>query len=273
MERKLIAIDLDGTTLNDESKITKETHEIIQKVIKQGHIVSIATGRSYRTSSRFYEQLSLTTPMVNFNGAWCHHPIETNWEFGYHRTLNREVALSLLNLNKYSAVHLIAAEEKNTVYVDREHNNLPGFIIPAQLLNAETLPFTASNLINDPTSVNVFAITEEEVPFIQNKIVEKYGKDVEVRTWGGKTPTLEVVSAGIQKAIGVERIAEYYNIPRKDIIAFGDEANDYEMIQYAGHGVVMKNGIEELKNVSDDVTNLSNDENGLASYLVEYFKL
>lgn len=273
MDRKLIAIDLDGTTLNDQSLITKETYATIQKVIKQGHIVSIATGRSYRTSSHFYKELNLNTPMVNFNGAWCHHPIQENWEPGYHKTLDRKVALSLLSLNQYSGVHLIAAEEKDKVYVDRNHEETPNFIIPIQLLNAKTLPFNESTLKNDPTSVNVFAINENEVPVIQDKIITKYGKDVEVRTWGGQTPTLEVVSAGIQKAMGVERVADYFNIRRENILAFGDEANDYEMIQYAGHGVVMKNGIDSLKEISDDITSSTNDENGLANYLTQYFNL
>ena len=45
------------------------------------------------------------------------------------------------------------------------------------------------------------------------------------------------------------------------------------MIQYAGHGVVMKNGIDKLKHVSDDITNYTNDENGLSQYLSEYIKL
>ena len=45
------------------------------------------------------------------------------------------------------------------------------------------------------------------------------------------------------------------------------------MIQYAGHGVMMKNGIDDLKNVADDITEFSNDENGLAKYLKNYFKV
>ncbi len=90
---------------------------------------------------------------------------------------------------------------------------------------------------------------------------------------GGPTPTLEIVAAGIQKAMGVEEIANYYKISRENIIAFGDEANDYEMIQYAGLGVVMKNGVDGLKEVSDDITSYTNHEHGLAKYLTEYFSL
>lgn len=271
MDRKLIAIDLDGTTLNNDSQVTSETKQAIESVVKKGHIVSIATGRPYRTSAQFYKQLELETPMVNFNGAWCHHPKDNNWENGYHKSLEREIALSLISLSKYSIVKLISAESQDHVYLDRLEDYPYSGGVP--LTEAQTLPFTEENLTENPTSVNVFTREEHFIPFLQNKVVEKYGDAVEVRTWGGPTPTLEIVSTGIQKAMGVEKIADYYDINRKNIIAFGDEANDYEMIQYAGHGVVMKNGIDGLKEVSDDITSVTNHENGLANYLTKYFDL
>ncbi len=271
MNKKLIAIDLDGTTLNDQSRITLETKKAIHAVINQGHIVSIATGRAFRTSTHFYKQLDLDTPMVNFNGAWCHHPLDSDWKDGYHRSLDRDLALSLTAFQKYSRVKLISAETKNQVFMDREA------YYPYQVESDKgmlaALPFLEKNLSEDPTSVNIFVEDEKDIPYIQKKVVEQYGDKVEVRTWGGPSPTLEIVSAGIQKAIGVERIAHTYNIPREDILAFGDEANDYEMIQYAGLGVAMNNGIDQLKDISDDITTYSNHEDGLANYLTEYFML
>ncbi len=271
MERKLVAIDLDGTTLNDDSKITPETKQTIERVIEQGHIVSIATGRPFRTSSQFYKQLDLNTPMVNFNGALCHHPNDNHWKNSYHRKLDREVALAFTELKRYSSIKLIAAESRDHIYVDRLAEDTYSGGSP--LRGVQTVPFTAEYLNENPTSVNVFTAEEHFIPFLQELIIERYGKDVEVRTWGGPTPTLEIVSPGIQKAMGVENIANYYGIDRKDILAFGDEANDYEMIQYAGHGVVMKNGIAGLKEVSDDITAVTNHENGLANYLTTYFDL
>ena len=71
--------------------------------------------------------------------------------------------------------------------------------------------------------------------------------------------------------MGVEKIADYYNIPQKDIIALGDEDNDYEMIQFAGHGVAMKNAIPSIKKIANDSTDHTNDEQGLARYLAKYF--
>ena len=273
MKKKLIAIDLDGTTLNDESEITPETFQVIQTLQKKGHIVSIATGRSYRKSYHLYDELQLNTPIVNYNGAWTHLPSDANWKQGYHKTLDLDLAFELLNLKAEPEINLIAAETTDKVFVDRTREEYLSEYIPFQLMDEELHPFNAEHLTENPTSISVFTPVEDNIPTVQDKIIQQFGNKIEVQTWGGRTPTLEVVSLGIQKAMGVERIADYYNIKRKDILAFGDEANDYEMIQYAGHGVVMKNGIDKLKDVSDDITTYTNDENGLARYLTEYFKL
>ena len=58
-----------------------------------------------------------------------------------------------------------------------------------------------------------------------------------------------------------------------DIIAFGDEHNDLELLEYAGWGVAMKNGTDQLKGVANDVTDLSNQEDGLAAYLEDLLAL
>jgi hydroxymethylpyrimidine pyrophosphatase-like HAD family hydrolase len=84
---------------------------------------------------------------------------------------------------------------------------------------------------------------------------------------------LEIVPKGVQKAMSVSVIADSLNIDQKDVIAFGDEHNDLELLDYAGWGVAMSNGIDQLKNVANDVTTQTNDEDGLANYLEKYLSL
>ncbi len=75
------------------------------------------------------------------------------------------------------------------------------------------------------------------------------------------------------KAKGVQEIANYLSIDQKDVIAFGDEHNDLELLDYAGWGVSMANGTDQLKGIANDVTPLSNQEDGLAVYLEKLLKL
>ncbi len=91
--------------------------------------------------------------------------------------------------------------------------------------------------------------------------------------WGGPNSVLEIGTKGVQKAVGLERLANYYQIDRQNVIAFGDEHNDNEMIAYAGQGVAMSNATDKLKAIADDVTTLNNDQDGMADYLAKTLKL
>ena len=79
MTKKIIAVDLDGTLLNSESKISDFTRNTIKRIAEKGHHVIITTGRPYRMAKEFYQELELHTPMINFNGSLT-HLAEQTWE-------------------------------------------------------------------------------------------------------------------------------------------------------------------------------------------------
>jgi len=117
METKpyLIALDLDGTLLKDDKTISAYNKDIIKKARDAGHIVCIATGRPFRSSSIYYEELELTTPIVNFNGAYVHHPKDQNWGT-YHTTLDLEVVKEIINVAEEHNLHNVLAEIVDDVY-------------------------------------------------------------------------------------------------------------------------------------------------------------
>ena len=78
---------------------------------------------------------------------------------------------------------------------------------------------------------------------------------------------------GLSKAAGLSHVAKWMDIPKERIIAFGDENNDLEMIDFAGVGIAMSNGIDELKSIADEVTTKSNNEDGIAQVLDERLQL
>lgn len=126
MERKLIAIDLDGTTLNNESKISSYTKEVLQKAAQAGHIVSIVTGRPNRISENFYDELNIPTPMINFNGALGHIP-HKNWDKEYIETFSKDIALDLVAEKEKLGIKIVAAESKNYALADQPNNIIPDF--------------------------------------------------------------------------------------------------------------------------------------------------
>lgn len=269
LNKKLIAIDLDGTTLNQDSMITSKTKETLKKAINAGHHVSIATGRPFRMSHQFYQQLELITPMVNFNGALVHIPNQ-HWDGERETLINREIAFEILSQKKQLNLDFIAAENRDTFFID-------SFDFFDEKIFASSRPgeknlLSPKNLTTNPTSLLV-RTDKRFAGAVSAELTRQFGSYVDVRTWGGPTAILEIVSKGIQKAKGVQEIANYLSIDQKDVIAFGDEHNDLELLDYAGWGVAMANGTDQLKGIANDVTPLSNQEDGLAVYLEKLLKL
>ena len=95
MHKKMIALDLDGTLLNSESKLSDFTIETIKKISALGHKVIITTGRPYRMAHTYYKQLELDTPMINFNGSLTHLP-EKKWADEQCLTLDKKYLLDMV---------------------------------------------------------------------------------------------------------------------------------------------------------------------------------
>lgn len=267
MKQKLIAIDLDGTTLNAQSLISAKTEAVLKKAVKEGHLVSIATGRPYRMSQQFYQQLALNSPMVNFNGALVHIP-EHSWSQESETLFDREIVFDILSQKSELQLNFVAAENRDTFYVDRLDFDSAYLFSTAKPTPDNLL----KNLKSNPTSM-LIQTKNGNAATVSEKLLSQYADYIDVRTWGGPNAILEIVAKGIQKAHGVKLIADAYQISQADIMAFGDEHNDLEMLEYAGLGVAMANGTEDVKSIANDITEFSNDEDGLAVYLEEHLAI
>ncbi|KIU25416.1 Cof-type HAD-IIB family hydrolase [Weissella cibaria] len=274
MDRKLIGIDLDKTTLNDAGKVSDRTRRTLQAAQREGHIVSIVTGRPVRLSMDIYDTLGLQSPMINFNGSLGHKPYQ-HWDREYSFNIDREIAFDLLENAQMMGIDTVVAESKNDVWANGngpQRGTEDAIFFPQDETGRKML-----DRLNLQTDVNAILIHAENALHqsqIQHFVTDRYGADrVNVKTWGGESPVLEVAPAGVSKDTGLDVLRKAYDIKHDDIYAFGDEMNDFEMIGYATHGVVMKNGNPELKAIADDMTDYTNEEDGLARYLEKLLKL
>jgi hypothetical protein len=268
--RHLIALDLDGTLLTDMKLISDRTKQTIFKAVEQGHIVVIATGRPHGGSMEFYEALGLQTPMVNFNGAFVHHPRDHNWGV-HHNPMPVGTAHKIIDACYELDVNNILAEVMDEVYLDQYNQEI------LEIFHAlpDQSPFKIGNLKNnlteDPTSVLIHP-REDHISDLRNHLDDFHAELIEHRKWGAPWNIIEIVKKGMNKAVGLHKIAKYFDIPPERIIAFGDEDNDLEMIDYAGIGVAMGNAIDELKSIANHVTD-TNEKDGVGQFLEEYLNL
>ncbi|MGM0523858.1 MAG: Cof-type HAD-IIB family hydrolase [Bacillota bacterium] len=270
MKKHLIALDLDGTLLTSTQTISDRNKRAIEKVRTLGHTVVIATGRPHRASIDYYHELGLDTPMVNFNGALLHHPTDKNWE-ALHSPLGLRTAKKIIQTCYEFEVNNIMAEVKDDVYLDRYDEEIMTILHTQKEEDPIKIGSLKNSLTSDPTSILIHP-KDHHIEALRKRLDDDHADVIEHRRWGAPWNMIEIVREGMNKAVGLKRIAHYYHVDQANIIAFGDEDNDLEMLDYAGIGVKMANGNDCLNDVINETTQ-TNDDDGVACFLETYFEL
>ncbi len=216
--KKIIALDLDGTTLNASSLISTETKKTLQLANRDGHQILIATGRPYRMSQQFYHQLGLKDPMVNLNGAHIHLP-EQQWNKEKKTTINRDLVFDIMEKREELRATFVAAENTETFYID-EYEHLDDVFFADEESDRNLI--RPNVFTSNPASIMVGTI-EKNADFLVNKLNELYGEIVNVRTWGGPTTIVELTRKGVEKAFALDYLSHALDFKAQDVIAFGDE--------------------------------------------------
>lgn len=263
MDYKLIALDLDGTLYNDDIMITPKTIEALIKAQEMGLHVAISSGRPLPGLFHARDTLKLQEHhgmLVSYNGGKVVDT--TTHEILYQNTIPLDLCIEILEHIKKYPVHpmiddgeVLYVEDKNAYRVHEEHTN--------NSMDCVEVP-SLIDFLDYPLVKILTSIDPEKLPEVLKIIGEPFkGKVDFVQT---APYYIEAVPLGTSKALGLSKVCEKLDITPEQIIAFGDAANDLEMIQFAGHGVCMANGCDELKACADEVT-LSNNEDGIAHTL------
>ncbi|GAB2026148.1 HAD family hydrolase [Lactovum odontotermitis] len=266
---KMIALDLDGTTLRDDGKTVSDfTIETIKKVEALGHTVVIATGRPYRLAIDIYRQLDMHTPMVNFNGALVSLPDDKNWKYTHKRYIPKDFVFDLLRHQQTFALNFVAAEYRRKFFLNNFQEADPA-VFGVDHFEAYN-HLRVDRLTTDPHCVLLSSRANDRIG--QAKALQvHYHNEISVSAWGGPNDILEVVPHGVNKAYGLEHVLKALGYERSQLIAFGDEFNDVEMFQLAQTGYALKNASERLVGHADEVLPWTNEEDGVAKKLQELF--
>lgn len=266
MEPFLIAFDMDGTLLNDKKNISYRTKRYLLSLAKKGHKIVLASGRPSRAMWRYYNELKLDTPLICYNGAYTFSPKDKNFPtsiFEFPKDVVKEVYLQV----KPYALNVMC-ETDTEIWVDKSDQYLAKFF----WYDGMDIKFGDLDKTLDKNPMTMIVQTPEELKDTEpiKKIVAKY-EGLEARFWTG-SPYFELFYKNISKGSALKLIAEYYNIPKERIIAFGDAGNDVEMFEVAGTAVMMSNGKATLKEKSHMVSIKDNNHNGIYHTLKYLFK-
>ncbi|SMC07898.1 hypothetical protein SAMN00768000_3520 [Sulfobacillus thermosulfidooxidans DSM 9293] len=265
---KLIAIDLDGTLLNSQDRITAHTRDVLRKAIKQGYVVVIGTGRPYRRSKRYYEQLNLETPLINYHGALVHHPRNPTWG-NFHSPLGSSITQGIIEKAQSFGVRNIFVDVRDSdLYLQSYHKELMRrFFNPRHLNICLLRDFSYS----PATSVLIYPF-RHNYQALKEHLYHRFYGEIRIIQWGPPWNLVEIVTHDVNKALGLSYICKQYDIHSENVISFGNAENDMEFIDFAGVGVAMENAIPQLKEKASFVT-ASNDNDGVAQFLEQQLLL
>lgn len=266
-KKKLIVLDLDGTLLYDWTTLKDSTADYLIELQKQGHTLVIATGRPFRSSEPFYDRLKLTTPMINYNGGIVSSKHDDAFE-DQAVWLEKEAILEVFETHKENILNAFC-EIKDDVYLLKDDPELYDFL---HLENGARLFIGAfEHILPGPTNGFIIIARKEAGDAIVEHVNQTYKGVLMARSWGDHdVAILELYTPKTNKGEALKTVAAYLGFSLEDTIAFGDGINDFELLSVAGWGVAMKNGVEPLKALANDITEKTNKDDGVVHYLKRY---
>lgn len=272
MDNKLIFFDIDGTLINFDGVLPRSAQNALHAVREKGHEIFLCTGRS---------KCQIDERLLNFGfdgmvaaaGAYVEHQGEVILSL----SIGEEKLRKLITFCEQNRMlYMIQCTDKivSTAKCAREMQE--EFERRRRMENgameeAVVEKIMANHVVDDGLLShvsryrNVEKVTYHRSGLSLEKVKEALVPDFEVTAMSFESEENaggEIALAGVTKASGMQKLLEKLGADRKNTIAFGDGPNDFEMIDFAGTGVVMGNASKTLKEHADLVTKRV-DEDGI----------
>ena len=260
---KLILVDIDGTLLNDDGIITPKTKEAIARIKEKNIMFGIATGRTPYAVKHLIKDWQIdkyVDLIMGFNGG-CYLDLKNN-RTKSHYLLDGKLIPEILNeFNRFN--FNVGIYDKESLHVLEDEK------IAKAIAKRNKLPLIIDDLrqyYNRQIEKILFMADTEEL----DKIDQYYQTlvDLDYRLVRSTPIIIEYLNPQLSKSLGIRKMCEDIKIDTANIIVFGDELNDYEMIRdYIG--VAMENANPAIKEIANYITK-SNNEDGIADFLIKY---
>ena len=280
MEKYIIAVDMDGTLLNSENRISVRTRNVLQRLIDEGHYVVPATGRTRELIPQEFSVLHGVKWGIVENGCvvWDYDKNEMIWR----KTMPKGMVSRILQDVKESGIQgwIAEAYANGIAYSDADAGDFVASVADKNILEKTFVDYflcrhefvkdfyNQTELLDQAEKVNIYFDNLDNSRALREKW--KNLDDVAVTT--SVSGNAEFNAAGVDKGVGLAMLRTKLGIDRMHVIAFGDNENDLEMLEGAGIGVAMGNSKQYVKDAADQVTG-DNDHDGVAEFLEKFFDL
>lgn len=258
----IIALDLDGTLLTDDLRITARSRAAVQAAREQGVTVVLASARPPRAMRRYHRDLELDTPLVAYNGALVWDVAEGRALF--HEPLVPDAARALVTFLRRENPELnISLECGDRWYIDELTEEVRRAIEQYEVASPHGVGCLEQVLTQEAEAISkvLFRGTHQTAESLLAALPPDLAERLHITSSGEWF--CEVMAAGATKAAAIEWTTAHLGLEPGGLLAIGDSPNDIPMLRAAALGVAMGNASPLVRGAADTVT-ASNNEEGVA---------
>ncbi len=271
MSTKMIFMDMDGTALDDNKNLPKVNKEAIDEALLQGHKVIVCTGRPLSSVIGLLPMLGLDQPgcfTITYNGGLIYDAGKK--KAVYKKTLPLEqVRYIFEKAYEYGKIHVQTYTEDSFIC---EYDTPESVYYENTTHCRRKVVKDVFEELNGQEPCKILAMAYG----FEHSHIEGFRKEIQDYTDGKMdvffscNEYLEIVPTGINKGNAIRWMSEYLQIPMENTVAVGDAENDITMIETAAVGAVMKNAKAEMKKYGNYITELDNNEGGVAEVIRKF---
>ncbi len=250
---KLVVCDIDGTLVNDSKVVSPVNREAIERFRREGGELSLATGRIEKSVASYCRDLAIRVPVILYNGARIYNP--------HTGEVIKDLCLTPAEVRR--AASLIPGFPFDFIFYSRGE----AYILrrtDAVKAYEKGDGFTCAVVpdlqrIIDKQITKILMIGDNRY-FDKFRKLFREGTDCRANLVQSENTYLEILPEGTNKGKALKDLASHLGLSLDEVICFGDNLNDLEMIQMAGMGVAMSNGRKEVREAADLVAPENNKD-------------
>lgn len=274
---KAIFLDMDGTILHENNKASNYTKDVVDELREKGFKVFLATGRSYSEIHQLVPEGFKVDGIISSNGTTG----EIEDQNLFKHSLSLEQVKKIVKLAQqqhiyyevfpFGAQRIVLKEDyqwmRDMITGETPPNNVSHSEWTSRLDAMKDkidwrdelpdLDYSKIYLFNP----NLDKITTFRDELIQNKVL------LSISVSNSSRYNAETMAYNTDKGTGIKEMIEHFGIQQEETLVIGDSDNDRAMFDFGQYTVAMKNARQEIKDITDKVTEETNEEDGAAKYL------